>query len=132
MRKKRKPLLYLCTKHTHHGVALLDELVDVPARQGSLEEHHDVLDHVLVRDVLEEGRQRLLRLRLQEVELNHLSVNGGARGTMAARKMPRVSERTYLRMPGNTYPEVFVPRMCTTTVCVPVLFLPQICFNAFR
>lgn len=57
---------------SHHGVALLDQLVHVPPRQGALEEHHDVLDHVLVRDVLQERRQWLLRLRLEEVELHHL------------------------------------------------------------
>lgn len=53
-------------------MALLDQLVHVPPRQGALEEHHDVLDHVFVRDVFQERRQRLLRLRLEEVELYHL------------------------------------------------------------
>lgn len=92
--RERKPLLYALG--THHGVALLDELVDVPARQGSLEEHHDVLDHVLVGDVLEEGRQRLLRLRLQEVELNHLSVNGGTTGGKSVGKHEAEDARRHM------------------------------------
>lgn len=58
---------------SHHRVTLLDELVHVPTREGSLQEHHDILDHVLVCDVLHEGCQGLLCLSLEEVELHHLS-----------------------------------------------------------
>lgn len=70
---RRNALSFPFLSSSHHGVALFDELVHIPARQGALKEHHDVFDHVLVRDVLEERRQRLLRLRLEEVELHHLS-----------------------------------------------------------
>lgn len=68
---KKKKVSYLATG-PYHGVALLDELVDVAAGQGALQKHHDVLDHVLVRDVLQEGGQGLLCLCLQVVELDDL------------------------------------------------------------
>ena len=69
-------------------MALLDELIHVPARQGALEEHHDVLDHVLVRNVLQERRQRLLRLRLEEVELHHLIEEHKRRNRNEAYQVP--------------------------------------------
>lgn len=57
---------------SHHGMALLDELVHVSAGQSSLEKHHHVFDHVLVRDVLQERGQGFLGLRPEEIELHHL------------------------------------------------------------
>lgn len=58
--------------YAHHGVTLLDELVHVSPRESSFQEHHDIFYHVLVRDVLHEGRQGFLSLSLEEVELHHL------------------------------------------------------------
>jgi hypothetical protein len=57
-------------------VALPDELVDVAPGEGAFEEEHHVVDHVLVRDVVEERGQRLHRVGAQVLELAH-QLEGG-------------------------------------------------------
>mmetsp|Transcript_10835 Transcript_10835/g.20640 ORF Transcript_10835/g.20640 Transcript_10835/m.20640 type:complete len:381 (-) Transcript_10835:78-1220(-) len=64
-------------EHTER-VALGDELVDVPAGEGALEQEHDVLDHVLERDEVEELAKRLDRLSAQVFELLHELLHSGA------------------------------------------------------
>ena len=67
-----------CWDTTHGGllehterVALFDELVDITARKGSLEQEHDILNHVLVGDKVKELRKRLDSLGSQVLELNN-------------------------------------------------------------
>ena len=53
------------------GVALRNQLVDITATEGSLEQQHDVLNHVLVRDKVNERRKRLHGLCPQVLEFRH-------------------------------------------------------------
>mmetsp|Transcript_18742 Transcript_18742/g.38511 ORF Transcript_18742/g.38511 Transcript_18742/m.38511 type:complete len:274 (+) Transcript_18742:577-1398(+) len=52
-------------------VALGNELVDVATGQGTFQEEHDVLDHVFVRDEVEEGREGLDGLGAEVLEFRH-------------------------------------------------------------
>mmetsp|Transcript_4549 Transcript_4549/g.9179 ORF Transcript_4549/g.9179 Transcript_4549/m.9179 type:complete len:353 (+) Transcript_4549:63-1121(+) len=51
-------------EHTKR-VALLDQFIDITATEGSLQEKHDVFDHVLIRDKIKEGRERSNSLSTQ-------------------------------------------------------------------
>ena len=57
-------------EHTE-GVALCEEFVDVTSRQGTLEEKHDVLNHVLVGNEVEEGGEGFDCLGAYILELGH-------------------------------------------------------------
>mmetsp|Transcript_316 Transcript_316/g.590 ORF Transcript_316/g.590 Transcript_316/m.590 type:complete len:337 (-) Transcript_316:267-1277(-) len=58
------------------GVALGDEFVDVAATEGTLEEEHDVFDHVFVGDEVEEGGEGFDGLGAQILEFAYQLLHG--------------------------------------------------------
>jgi hypothetical protein len=52
-------------------VALRNQFVDIATAQSTLQQKHNILNHVLVGDKVQEGRQRLNRLASQVLELSN-------------------------------------------------------------
>jgi len=63
--------LHGASLHQTERVALSNELINITSREGSLEQEHDVLNHVLVGDKVKEGRKRLNSLGSQVFELDN-------------------------------------------------------------